>query len=97
MATPAGRRPNAGFGRSSFGGVSSSANDVLSSTSGTGAGPVGGSTVTGAAPGQSNYEEEKGVCALDGCRLLGTFDRLQKANALYCVHTMGECMRACAL
>lgn len=61
MATPAGRRPNAGFGRSSFGGVSSSANDVLSSASGVGS--VGGSTVTGAAPGQSNYEEEKGVCA----------------------------------
>uniref|UniRef100_K3W9A1 DNA replication licensing factor MCM7 n=1 Tax=Globisporangium ultimum (strain ATCC 200006 / CBS 805.95 / DAOM BR144) TaxID=431595 RepID=K3W9A1_GLOUD len=43
---------NAAFPRSSFGGGSSSASDVLADRG-------AGSTVTGAAPGQSNYQEEK--------------------------------------
>lgn len=75
MAAPAGRgRPSTGFGRSSFGGVSSSANDSLSGSGS--AGPVGGSTVTGAAPGQSNYEEEKGIYV--DALLLGMNDHLYK-------------------
>jgi hypothetical protein len=47
---------NAAFPRSSFGGGSSSASDVLADRG-------AGSTVTGAAPGQSNYQEEKGASA----------------------------------